>query len=111
MAAMPTMALQPRKSPGEMQRQEKGQSPANRRRAAAPAPVLPGDHALAAGCCDRRAGSLNLDVPVADSITTWRVTALASSQDGRLGSPPRPLRVFQDFFIDLDLPAVADGGR
>ena len=49
-------------------------------------------------------GSLTIDVPVADSITTWRMTALASSQDGRLGSATAPLRVFQDFFIDLDLP-------
>ncbi len=49
-------------------------------------------------------GALKLDVPAADSITTWRITALASSQDGRLGSANAPLRVFQDFFIDLDLP-------
>ncbi len=49
-------------------------------------------------------GALKLDVPAADSITTWRVTALASTQDGRLGSATAPLRVFQDFFIDLDLP-------
>ena len=49
-------------------------------------------------------GYLQLQVPVADSITTWRMTALASSLDGRLGSATGPLRVFQDFFIDLDLP-------
>ncbi len=49
-------------------------------------------------------GALQLEFPVADSITTWRVTALASSQDGRLGSATGGLRVFQDFFIDLDLP-------
>ena len=34
-------------------------------------------------------GRLHLDVPVADSITTWRITALASSPDGRLGSATR----------------------
>ncbi|HNT75649.1 MAG TPA: alpha-2-macroglobulin family protein [Anaerolineae bacterium] len=50
------------------------------------------------------AGALHLEFPVADSITTWRVTALASSQDGRIGSATGGLRVFQDFFIDLDLP-------
>ncbi|MCA9921352.1 MAG: hypothetical protein KC421_03215, partial [Anaerolineales bacterium] len=49
-------------------------------------------------------GQLTLDIPVADSITTWRLTALASTQDGRLGSATGSLRVFQDFFIDLDLP-------
>jgi uncharacterized protein YfaS (alpha-2-macroglobulin family) len=50
------------------------------------------------------AGHRTLTFPVADSITTWRVAALASSQDGRLGSATGGLRVFQDFFIDLDLP-------
>ncbi len=49
-------------------------------------------------------GSLHLDVPVADSITTWRMTVLASTQSGQLGSTVQGLRVFQDFFIDLDLP-------
>ena len=49
-------------------------------------------------------GNLNIQVPVADSITTWRMTALASAKDGRIGSTSAPLLVFQDFFIDLDLP-------
>ncbi len=49
-------------------------------------------------------GNLTVEFPVADSITTWRMTALASSQDGQLGSATAPLRVFQDFFVDLDLP-------
>jgi uncharacterized protein YfaS (alpha-2-macroglobulin family) len=49
-------------------------------------------------------GFLRLELPMADSITTWRLTALASTQDGRLGASTIGLRVFQDFFIDLDLP-------
>ncbi|UCC64778.1 MAG: hypothetical protein JSV36_06985 [Anaerolineae bacterium] len=49
-------------------------------------------------------GQLTLDIPMADSITTWRLSALASSQDGRLGSATYGLRVFQDFFVDIDLP-------
>jgi uncharacterized protein YfaS (alpha-2-macroglobulin family) len=55
-------------------------------------------------------GLLHLDVPVADSITTWRLSALASTQDGRLGSATGSLRVFQDFFIDLDLPLALTVG-
>ena len=55
-------------------------------------------------------GFYHVDVPVADSITTWRVTALASTQDGRLGSTTAALRVFQDFFIDLDLPQALTVG-
>jgi uncharacterized protein YfaS (alpha-2-macroglobulin family) len=52
------------------------------------------------------AGRLKLQIPMADSITTWRLTALASSQDGRLGAATAGIRVFQDFFIDLDLPVA-----
>lgn len=55
-------------------------------------------------------GRLTLDVPVADSITTWRLTALASTQNGRLGSGVGSLRVFQDFFIDLNLPQALTVG-
>jgi uncharacterized protein YfaS (alpha-2-macroglobulin family) len=49
-------------------------------------------------------GSVSLQIPMADSITTWRLTALASSQDGRLGFATQGVRVFQDFFVDIDLP-------
>jgi uncharacterized protein YfaS (alpha-2-macroglobulin family) len=51
---------------------------------------------------DRGIAKLNLDF--ADSITTWRLTASASSKGGALGGTTTPLRVFQDFFVDLDLP-------
>ena len=51
-------------------------------------------------------GFAALDVPLADSITTWRVTALASTQDGQLGFSNAALRVFQDFFADIDLPVA-----
>jgi uncharacterized protein YfaS (alpha-2-macroglobulin family) len=51
-------------------------------------------------------GFLRLELPMADSITTWRLTALASTQDGRLGASTTGVRVFQDFFIDLDLPVA-----
>lgn len=49
-------------------------------------------------------GQLSLDVPLADSITTWRLTALATSQMGQLGGTTYGIRVFQPFFVDLDLP-------
>jgi len=45
-----------------------------------------------------------LPLNFADSITTWRLTASASSRGGGLGGTTVPLRVFQDFFVDLDLP-------
>jgi uncharacterized protein YfaS (alpha-2-macroglobulin family) len=51
-------------------------------------------------------GVAELQVPFADSITTWRLTASASSRGGRLGGVDKPLRVFQDFFVDIDLPVA-----
>lgn len=55
-------------------------------------------------------GRASVGVPLADSITTWRVTSLASTARGALGSSTAPLRVFQDFFIDLDLPVSVTEG-
>ena len=55
-------------------------------------------------------GRASVNVPLADSITTWRVTSLASTERGALGSSTAPLRVFQDFFIDLDLPVSVTEG-
>jgi hypothetical protein len=52
------------------------------------------------------AGRLTLDVPLADSITTWRLSAQASTKQGNLGGLTAGLRVFQDFFVDLDLPVA-----
>ncbi len=49
-------------------------------------------------------GRATLEVPMADSITTWRLTAMGSSPAGLLGSVTAPLRVFQDFFVDIDFP-------
>jgi 5-hydroxyisourate hydrolase-like protein (transthyretin family) len=57
-----------------------------------------------------QAGQAHLEIPMADSITTWRLTALASSQDGRLGFTTQGVRVFQDFFVDVDLPVALTQG-
>ncbi len=55
-------------------------------------------------------GHWQADLDLAHTITTWRLTALASAQDGRLGSTTAPLRVFQDFFVDIDLPLALTQG-
>jgi uncharacterized protein YfaS (alpha-2-macroglobulin family) len=55
-------------------------------------------------------GFVTLEIPMADSITTWRLTALASSQDGQLGFTTQGVRVFQDFFVDIDLPVSLTQG-
>lgn len=55
-------------------------------------------------------GHWQTELDLAHTITTWRLTALASAQDGRLGSTTAPLRVFQDFFVDIDLPLALTQG-
>lgn len=49
-------------------------------------------------------GEAILNINFADSITTWRLSASASSKAGALGSSTATLKVFQDFFVDIDLP-------
>ena len=51
------------------------------------------------------AGRLRLSIPTGDSITTWRMTALAVDRSGRLGSATAPLVVFQPVFLSASLPA------
>jgi len=51
-------------------------------------------------------GNATVEVTMADSITTWKLFAEAIATDGRLGQATADVRVFQDFFVDLDLPPV-----
>jgi hypothetical protein len=51
-------------------------------------------------------GQAELKLPMADSITTWRVSMTASSEAGQLGSATAPIKVFQEFFADIDLPVA-----
>ena len=55
-------------------------------------------------------GVASLALPLADSITTWRVSALANTAGGLLGSATAGVRVFQDFFVDIDFPATLTRG-
>ncbi|MBN1611325.1 MAG: alpha-2-macroglobulin [Polyangiaceae bacterium] len=55
-------------------------------------------------------GKATIEVPLADSITEWRVTAMANSQSGKLGSLEGGVTVFQDFFVDIDFPATLTRG-
>ena len=55
-------------------------------------------------------GKASITIPLADSITTWRMAMLASTQTGALGTGISELKVFQDFFVDLDLPVTLTQG-
>jgi uncharacterized protein YfaS (alpha-2-macroglobulin family) len=55
-------------------------------------------------------GRATITIPLADSITTWRMAMLASTPRGALGSGSSSIKVFQDFFTDLDLPVTLTQG-
>jgi uncharacterized protein YfaS (alpha-2-macroglobulin family) len=55
-------------------------------------------------------GSATVTIPLADSITTWRMAMFASTAAGALGNASSSLKVFQDFFVDLDLPVTLTQG-
>ena len=51
-------------------------------------------------------GRAQLEIPLADSITTWRLAMSAVSARGELGAATKGIRVFQDFFVDVDFPVA-----
>ncbi len=51
-------------------------------------------------------GLAMLNLPVADSITTWRMSAMANAKNGAVGDSTAALKVFKPFFVDLDLPVA-----
>lgn len=55
-------------------------------------------------------GSAITRFPLADSITTWKIAAIASTLDGRQVESESSLRVFQPFFLDFDPPLVLTQG-
>jgi uncharacterized protein YfaS (alpha-2-macroglobulin family) len=57
-----------------------------------------------------RDGRASIVIRMADNITTWRMAMLASTTHGALGSGTGSLKVFQDFFVDLDLPVTLTQG-
>ena len=57
-----------------------------------------------------RNGRASITIPIADSITTWRMAMLASTKQGALGTGSSSLKVFQDFFTEMDLPVTLTQG-
>jgi len=55
-------------------------------------------------------GRASIVIPIAASITTWRMAMIASTARGALGTGTSSLKVFQDFFVDLDLPVTLTQG-
>lgn len=55
-------------------------------------------------------GRVSMDIELADSITTWRATAVANSLDGKYGASTFGIKVFQPFFVDFNLPVNVTRG-
>ncbi len=57
-------------------------------------------------------GNASVRVPLADNLTTWAITALASDRTGRLGGRVARFRTFQPFSVDVHIPPrVTRGDR
>ena len=55
-------------------------------------------------------GEAKVKIPLPDSITTWKLRAFANTLSGGVGSATADVRVFQPFFVDLDLPLYLTRG-
>jgi len=55
-------------------------------------------------------GKASVSLDMADSITSWRVSALANAKNGSLGGGQGAITVFQDFFVDVAFPAELTRG-
>ena len=57
-----------------------------------------------------RSGNTTVKVPLADSITTWKVSVIASTIDGHIATASTDIRAFLPFFAELDPPKVLTVG-
>jgi uncharacterized protein YfaS (alpha-2-macroglobulin family) len=53
-----------------------------------------------------RHGRSHVNFKVADNITSWKLSVLASDANGQIGSAEKEFTAFQPFFADLDPPPV-----
>jgi uncharacterized protein YfaS (alpha-2-macroglobulin family) len=55
-------------------------------------------------------GHVHISFPMADNITAWKLSVLASNEAGEVGIAEKELRSFQPFFIELDPPKILTEG-
>jgi len=58
---------------------------------------------------DKR-GRARLSFPMADNITAWKMSVIASDEQGRVGLNERELKTFQPFFLEHEPPKVLTQG-
>lgn len=49
-------------------------------------------------------GTASIKIPLADNITTWNIQAVSNSMNGLIGTQNNSVKVFQDFFVDFEMP-------
>ena len=57
-----------------------------------------------------RDGTAHLGFKLADNVTTWKMSVIASTEDGRLGTAETEFLSFQPFFVEHDPPRVLTEG-
>lgn len=57
-----------------------------------------------------RTGHAQLRFKLADNITTWKMSVIASTEDGQLGVAEKEFLAFQPFFVEHDPPRVLTEG-
>jgi A-macroglobulin complement component/alpha-2-macroglobulin family protein/MG2 domain-containing protein/carboxypeptidase family protein/A-macroglobulin receptor/macroglobulin-like protein len=55
-------------------------------------------------------GRAHIDFPMADNITSWKMSVLASTEAGEVGIAEKELQSFQPFFLENDPPKVLTEG-
>ncbi len=55
-------------------------------------------------------GKAQIKFKLGDNITTWKVYAIATDLDGRVGLSEKEIRAFQPFFVDLEPPKILTVG-
>jgi hypothetical protein len=57
-----------------------------------------------------RSGRAQVNFKLADNITTWKLSVIASTVDGELGAAEADIRAFQPFFVEHDPPRILTEG-
>jgi hypothetical protein len=55
-------------------------------------------------------GRAQLKFKLADNITTWKMSVIASTEDGRIGTAEKEIKAFQPFFVEHDPPRMLTEG-
>jgi hypothetical protein len=57
-----------------------------------------------------KGGRSEVRFKLADNITTWKMSVIASNESGEIGTVEKEFRAFQPFFVELDPPPVLTEG-